>query len=396
VPEQNADRRLRLATTAALAAAALIAPAFTAPALAARRTAPPFPLGAYLGNPNGSDPSAEALFEANFASFAADLGAKPTRITAYVDYTQTVANWPGNASWQAWSNAQSPVAKSMLPVVGMPMASIASGAPSADAQYQAFAAGTYDAEIAGVVTAWAAQGFKHLVFRLGWEMNLQGPTYAGDTAQAQSDWVRAFQHMAKIIHRTATAQHVTVQIVWNPGTTNYSNASATGALYPGDAFVDMIGVDIYSDMYPYSDYSYAAYHDWDTGNEDSTVAQFIADPINRAHYWSYPAATKWSLDGSNGHSQSFLSLMNFAEQHRKTFVIPETGAGNSNAGTDVNDDPTFAQWLNAQLTAGKAAGLKIGFVNVWDSNGGGNYEFSYSSDNKPLEAAAWGQYLGGY
>ncbi len=358
---------------------------------AAAHPRPPLPLGVYVGNPNGSDAADEAQFEADFTSFTAALGAAPSYIDAYVDDTQTVANWPGNASWQAWSNAQSPVAQSLIPVIGLPIASTNAAAASPDAQFQAFAAGTYDTEIAGIVTAWQAQGFTTLFLRVGWEMNVQGPTYAGDTAQSQADWVAAFQHIAKIARATAAALHIKIRIIWNPGTTNYSNASATGALYPGDKYVDDIGVDIYADMYPYSDYSYPAYYDWDTGQEDSTVAQFIADPINRAHYWTYPAATKWANDSSGGHSQSFLSLAAFAQLHNKRLVIPECGAGNSNAGTDVTDDPTFPQWLSAQL---KAAGLKIGFINIWNSNGGGNYEFSYASDNKPQESAAWGQYFG--
>jgi len=33
-------------------------------------------------------------------------------------------------------------------------------------------------------------------------------------------------------------------------------------------------------------------------------------------------------------------------------------------------------------------------VNPWDSNGGGNYEFSRANDGKPAEAAAWARYLG--
>ena len=47
-----------------------------------------------------------------------------------------------------------------------------------------------------------------------------------------------------------------------------------------------------------------------------------------------------------------------------------------------------------QLAAAQAAGVKISFVNLWDSNGGGNYEFSMPLDGKPAEAAAWAKYLG--
>ena len=364
----------------------------TAPARAA--TAPSV-LGVYIGNPNGSSVSAEATYESNYRSFVSTMQNTPKLIDAYVDYTQPVTSWASNASWQAWSNAQSVDAKNLTPVVGLPMASIASGSLSPDLQFQKFAMGYYDTAVQGVVKSWAQQGFKVLVIRVGWEMNLQGPTYAGSDSQSQSDWVAAFRHIYTVLHAAAAANAVTVEVVWNPGATNYSYAEATTNLYPGDAFVDVIGVDIYSGMYPFSDGGASpTYYDWHTGLEDTSVAQFIADPVNRMHYWSYPAATKWSSDSSGGHSQSFASLLAFAELHHKPFAIPETGAGNSNAKTDVSDDPTFPQWLALQVSNAQAAGETVAFVNIWNSNGGGNYEFSYAADKKPLEAAAWANYVG--
>lgn len=355
----------------------------------------PFPLGLYVGNPNGSDPNAEAQFEANFSSFVADLKTRPHSILTYVDYTQPVSAWPNNASWQAWSNSLSPDAKTLRPIIGLPMASIASGSPSADAQFQAFAAGQYDTEIQGVLQAWVSHGFKSLVFRPGWEMNIQGPTYAGGDAQSWADWVAAFQHIARVLRQSAKTAGVSATIVWNPNVTNWSAAEATTSLYPGDQFADVIGIDNYGDMYPYSDGGTPpTYHDWDTGGEDTSIAQFIADPINRAHYWTWPAANKWTLDASQGHSQTFASLVAFAQLHRKAIAICETGAGNSSNGTDVQDDPTFPQWLSAQLLAARAASVPVRFVDIWDSNGGGSYEFSHSSDDKPQEAAAWEVYFG--
>ncbi len=355
----------------------------------------PSVLGVYLGNPNGSSASSEANYEAGYRSFVSTMQDTPKLIDAYVDYTQPVVGWASNASWQAWSNAQSVDAKSLTPVIGFPMASIASGSSSADLQFQKFALGYYDSAIQGVVQAWAQQGFKLLVFRVGWEMNIQGPTYSGSDSQSESDWVAAFKHIYTVLHSAAAANGVTTEVVWNPSTTNYSQARATMSLYPGDAFVDVIGADVYSDIYPYSDGgSSPTYHDWDTGLEDTSVAQFIADPVNRMHYWSYPAATKWSNDGSGGASQSLTSLLAFAKLHNKPFAIPEAGAGNSNAQSDVCDDAAFPQWLALQLTNAIAAGQTIAFVNIWDNNGGGNYEFSYAADNKPQEAAAWAKYIG--
>ena len=357
-----------------------------------------FPLGVYVGQPNGSDPTAEAIFEATYSGFVATLGTTPTYLDTYVDYTQTQSNWISNASWQAWSDAQSPDAKNMTPVIGLPLASTASGAPSSDTQYRQVASGQYDSVYQGIVQAYAAQGYTTLVLRPGWEMNLQGPTYAGDTAQDQADWVAAYQRVYTVVHQEAANVGINVTVVWNPSATNYSNANAITSLYPGNAYVDAIGADVYSNMYPYSDGNNSAgqptYHDWDTRQEDTSLAQWMADPINREHYWTYPAATEWQNDSSSGHATSLDDLLQFAEQRGKPFAIPETGAGNSNAGTDVNDDAAFSQWLAQQLDTAQAAGETIDFVNIWDSNGGGNYEFSNASDGKPLEAAAWAQYFG--
>ncbi len=357
--------------------------------------ATPIPYGAYLSNPDNSNATAEALFQTEYSDLTKLMGAAPQFLTTFVDQTQQISNWAGNAQWAATSMALAVGAGSTTPVIALPLSSSAAGTLSSDQQFQAFASGQYDSVIQGIVNAWAQQGFKNLVFRPGWEMNLEGPTYAGDSAQDQADWVKAFQHVYTVLHQAAATDGINVTVVWNPGTTNYSNAEATTNLYPGDSYVDAIGADVYSGIHPYSDSpSTAEYHDWDTGQEDTSVAQFIADPINRAHYWSDPAATEWSNDGSGGHSQSLDSLLAFAEAHGKSFAIPETGAGNSSDGTDVSDDAAFPQWLSQQLTAAQATGLKIDFADIWDSNGGGAYQFSEPGDNKPNEAAAWAKYFG--
>ena len=358
----------------------------------------PFPLGAYLGNPDDYSASAEATYEAEYNSFTSTMGVAPAYLDNYVDYTQPIDDWVENASFQAGSDAQSPDAKNLIPVIGLPMASINSSAGSANSQYQAIAAGDYDSVYQGILEAYVAQGYTNLVFRPGWEMNIQGPTYAGDTAQDQADWVAAYKQIYTVLHQEAATLGVNVTVVWNPSITNYTNANALTSLYPGNAYVDAIGADMYSDIYPYSDGTNSSgqptYHDWDTGGEDTSVAQFIADPVNREHYWTYPAATEYSNDGSGGHALSLDQLLAFAEAQGKPFAIPETGAGNSDSGTDVSDDAAFPQWLASQLTAAESQGETIDFVNIWDSNGGGNYEFSNASDDKPLEAAAWAQYFG--
>ena len=372
-----------------------LAPALVASVLATSVAvaATPFPLGVYVGNPDGTTPAYEQYFETAFNSFRTAMAVKPRFLINYIDYRLPVSSWPSNTNWQAWSNAKSPDARTLIPVIGFPMASIASGSLSPDLQFQAFASGQYDTEIKNIVLAWVNNGFKRFYLRVGWEMNITGPTYAGSDAQSQADWVLAFQHIYKIVKQTARLAGAAVPVVWNPNETNYTNANALLNLYPGDKSVDCIGMDMYAMIYPYADQSSpVAYHDWDTGLEDSTSAQFIADPVNRAHYWTYPAATKWVNDSSGGHALSLDDLIQFAINHGKPIAIPETGAGES--GTDVSDDAAFPQWLAQQLTAAVAAGGKVAFVAIWDSNNGGSFAFSDASDNKPQEKAAWRSYFG--
>ena len=186
-----------------------------------------------------------------------------------------------------------------------------------------------------------------------------------------------------------------MSISWSPGTTNYNSSNTISSFYPGNNYVDVIAPDTYADVFPYNDSNNPlAIHDWATGGEDASLAQFVSNPVDRIHYWTYPAANEYTLDASGGTASSLDQYIAFAEQQGKSFGIGETGAGNSLYGNDVTDDAAYPQWLAQQLDAAEAAGVNIAYVNIWDSNAGGLYEFSNASDNKPNEAAAWAQYFG--
>lgn len=358
------------------------------------------PIGVYVGNPNGSDPNAEATFTNSYASFTNLIGMQAQFMDAYVDQTKSIDQWIANASWSAWSYASSPVGKNMTPVIGLPMTSTAAGSPNADQFYKSFAAGDHDSIIQGMVKTWAANGFMTQYWRPGWEMNLSSmPSYAGNDAATQADWVVAFQHISTVLHAAGQANGVNVKVIWNPGTTNYSNVGvATQTVYPGNQYVDVIGADVYSDIYPYG--TSTALYDWNKSGQvlnsskpvyDSSVQQWASDPVNLTHYYTDPASTQWSLDGSLGHSLSLQNLIDFAKSQDKPVAIVETGAGNTADGAGIIDNPTFVKWLSSTLTN---SGVAVDFVNIWDSNGGGNYEFSTTADGKPLEAAAWAKYFG--
>jgi len=360
----------------------------------------PFALGVDVGNPNADSPSEEAAFDANFNAFSALMGAKPQYLDQFGNQSDPISQWVGQATWDAVSVAQSPVLKNVTPVIGLPMSSTAPGSGTADQFYKAFAAGTYDSVLQGMVKAWANSGFTSQIWRPGWEMNVSSmPSYAGNDAATQADWVKAFQHISTVLHAAGQADGVNVQIMWNANVQNYSDAgNVIQTAYPGNQYVDIIGADVYGDVHPYG--SLTQLYDWDKSGQvlnspnpvyDTSVKQWAADPINLLHYYTYPASNQWSLDGSAGHATTLQDLIDLAKSSGKPLAIAETGAGNTADGAGLADNPTFVQWLSQTL---QQSGVPVSFVNIWDSNGGGNYEFSNAADGKPLEAAAWAKYFG--
>ncbi|WP_426434922.1 hypothetical protein [Bradyrhizobium genosp. P] len=362
--------------------------------------ATPFPLGVFVGNPNYFDPNEEASFEANFNAFSDLMKSKPQFVDQYGDQSQPISDWIGQASWNAASMAQSPVLKGVTPVIGLPMSSTASGSETPDQFYKDFAAGTYDSVLKGMVKAWADNGFTTQIWRPGWEMNINTmPSYAGENAAERADWVKAFQHIYTVLHAAGQADGVNIQVAWNPSVVNYSHAgNVIETAYPGNQYVDIIAADVYGDVFPYGSSTHL--YDWDKSGQvlnsshpvyDTSIQQWAADPVNLEHYYTYPASNQWSLDGSGDHATTLQQLIDLAKSAGKPFAIAETGAGNTHDGAGLTDNPTFVSWLADTL---HQSGVNASFVNIWDSNSGGQYQFTSSANDKPLEAAAWAKYFG--
>ncbi|MDH2404328.1 hypothetical protein QCM77_30895 [Bradyrhizobium sp. SSUT18] len=362
--------------------------------------ATPFPLGVFVGNPNYYDSSEEASFETNFNAFSDLMKTKPQFLDQYCDQRLPVSGWVGQASWNAASMAQSPVLKGVTPVIGLPMTSTAPGSGTPDQFYKDFAAGKYDSVLKGMVKTWADHGFATQIWRPGWEMNIDTmPSYAGNDAATRADWVKAFQHISTVLHAAGKAEGVSVQVAWNPSVLNYSHAgNVIQTAYPGNQYVDIIAADVYGDVFPYGSPTHL--YDWDKSGQvlnsshlvyDSSVQQWASDPVNLQHYYTYPAANQWSLDGSVGHATTLQQLIDLAKSTGKPFAIAETGAGNTHDGAGLADNPTFVQWLSQTL---HQSGVPVSFVSIWDSNSGGKYHFTNSADAKPLEAAAWAKDFG--
>src|SRR4051812_2126587 len=214
-----------------------------------------FPLGTYVGNPDGSSVSAEQAFEGRYDAFVKDMGgARPKYIDAFTDWGRGAAGLPGSAGFTAWSFAKTGnlyvgPGSGTIPVVGIPMSDASGQWSTVDTYYKQIISGSLDADYKGIVDAWAQNGYKTIEFRLGYEFTggfmPWSPDASSNPAAARPDFVKAFQHLADLIHSQATADGATAKIVWNPALRNGSSYDVQ-TLYPGDQYVDVISTDIYS------------------------------------------------------------------------------------------------------------------------------------------------------
>jgi hypothetical protein len=353
-----------------------------------------FPVGTYVGGPDGNDPPANAQFEATFDQFSTITGVRPKFMDAFTDNSQgNPSTWVSNAGWAAWSWAKTGSAyvgpgSGIVPVVGIPMSWPGESGSNVDAAYQDIASGKYDAAFKGIVDDWIDEGYKTIQFRIGYEFNIGSIPWAvfnSSAPTASQDFVAAFQRIANIVHTEAKALGATAQVVWNPGTWVSGN---TTQLYPGDQYVDVMSLDEYSPTWTTDFTNWAG-----GGTQQIDSATWVSNPINREHFWQYTNASQQNpTPGLSSPGWSMQDAIAFAKLHNKPLSLSETGAGNAStspASFGPLDDPDFPIWLNSELSSARASGVTIQNVDIWDV---GNV--SFNSSTRPMEAAAWAKYFG--
>lgn len=362
----------------------------------------PFPLGVYVGNPSGNDPAAEAAFQSQYNAFVKDMGgARPQFMDTFTDFTQDPSQWGSNASWDAWSwamtgNGYVGPGSGTVPVVGVPLASNAGGWGNVDTFYQQIVAGDYDADYKAIVDAWAANGYKTVQFRVGYEFNgnfmAWGPGNSSSLT-VNADFIAAFQHVANLIHQEGTADGITAQVVWNPADINWSVDPTQ--LYPGNQYVDIISTDAYSPAYPSDLTTWSSATATTPGPQAASQSAWAASTTDLEHYWQYSNGTQWDPMPALGASGwSMADAIEFAKENHKPLSISETGAGSNGSGLGPNDDPAFVEWLASALATAEAEGVTIQNVDIWDTDVSDG-SWGFSNGERPLEEAAWGEYFGG-
>ncbi|WP_199423227.1 glycoside hydrolase family 26 protein [Actinotalea solisilvae] len=110
---------------------------------------------------------------------------------------------------------------------------------------QAIAAGEHDAYLRAQAATLRTLGYP-VVLRFAHEMNGSWyPWGAGVQGNTPADYVAAYRH----VHDLMTAEGVTTaQWLWSPATLDGPSIADVAPFYPGDAYVDWVGLSVYFDQ----------------------------------------------------------------------------------------------------------------------------------------------------
>ncbi|NOK11389.1 glycoside hydrolase family 26 protein [Corallococcus exercitus] len=181
--------------------------------------------------------------------------------------------------------------------------------PSGQGTLASCAAGSYDQRFKNLATNLVAYELQGTIIRLGWEFSGSWmPWYSGNGQQA--NFAACFR---RIVTAMRTQQpNAGFEFDWNP---NYDiSAADLSATYPGDAYVDYIGLDMYD-------------QGWNG-----------AYPIPAGCTGSC-ALTRWQSVWNAQFGPALTKFKSFAQAHNKRLSVPEWGV--NDAATNGGGDDTY-------------------------------------------------------
>jgi hypothetical protein len=203
------------------------------------------------------------------------------------------------------------------------------------------ASGTYNANFRKIASSLISHGYGNAVIRLGWEFN--GNWYPWGAAKCPTCFIQAWR---QIVTSMRSVSGAAFKFDWclSIGT----NSIAAEKAYPGDAYVDIIGMDIYNQT-------------WNSSTQTPTA--------------------RWSWNLTQGHGLNWLA--SFSAAHHKPVSFPEwaTGIRVGYPGVGGGDDPYFIQKMHDWMAAHNVA-----YSNYWDYNAP-DFKAQLSNNQFPKAAA---------
>lgn len=258
------------------------------------------PLGDYAGESN----------PAGIAKFAAATGTHLTYATDYLAKGNGWASMDGAANMKAWS------ASPYRMVIGIPIL------PGVGTLAQG-ATGAYDQYFTTLGENLVSDNEASAILRLGWEFNGNWFTWSVGSQAAAANFVAFWR---RIVTTMRAVPGEKFQFLWNPNGPSPTTYSPDEA-YPGNAYVDYVGTDIYDN--------------------------FWGSPFTPPFAWAHQLSQQWGL----------LWLATFAAQHGKRIAIPEWSDEYRSDGHGLGDDPSFIDNMASWFVSNHVA-----FANVWSYN----------------------------
>lgn len=265
--------------------------------------------GTILGVAIAAAPAAAAATSSNSPGWLS--GASASDINGFESWlghdVGVYSVWTGRETWQTLDNI------GWLPTTSQYAGRLSIGLamlPDDDssATLSNCAAGDYDSDYAKMGQTLTSIGRGDSFLRLGWEMN--GDWYRWSIANASpSVWKSCWDHEVDALRSTDPQ----AEIVWNPNNqTSYDMLGKAMSYYPGDNYVDIVGVDYYDQ--------------W--------------APMNTQQAWD----AKYNVTESDGMPEGIGAFLKFANQHGKPLAVPEWGVSNGAGGGD--DDPFYIEKMH--------------------------------------------------
>lgn len=370
----------------------------------------PYPVGARVGNADGG------RYYSDTDLVQAYLG-KVQYINVFNQFNTEWNNMANEAGGIVNIVMNNPVAKKMIPVIGLKMArnyynyDNNQGGPDGHdccIEYRNIIAGNYDSYIIAIADKWHQAYTGAVYWRFAYEFNGQFmPDYIGhyDDDVTWRLWVQAHQRCVNLVRQSAAKYPaVRAYMVWNPNCNTYSGRHVTD-VYPGDTYIDVVGIDAYSPVYE-NDSGSALPGSSTLWNGDNTysnnIKEWLTKENNRVRWWDFGTGDYYAFDGSANASNKladqfgFQMALNFAKTHNKPIMMCETGAGNREQwrNTGPCDEPLFPLWLRSRLDQATNMGIPVIAAMLWvknESDGGwGAIEYE-----RRKEQQAWSAAFGG-
>ncbi|WP_161966071.1 discoidin domain-containing protein [Steroidobacter cummioxidans] len=383
----------------------------------------------FMGDPTPSKA------QPRYDSFVQQIKQQPNSTNVFIDYREPIwssgtydAQWRNNAAWHAGELAKLCSAEHLnrldaegrpdiIPVVSVGLTddhrAYRRNLPANDPNHGKYseaeavrmmndiANGKYDLDDAatGRYRVWPAifdafrnAGFRKIYLRVGWEQNGDWYGWQVRNDATKAAYLAAWRHVATVARNYAAAHDMTIETVWSPTASYANHGIAEESSYPGDSYVDIVAPTAYSPIWNATrSPDGTAYYDW-SSEQNVSLAQWLANPVNRTQIWDYPAADYWNQQRGWG----IPAAISFALEHGKPFGLSETGTGNSGVttrGGGPADEGDYPLYLAQRLAAGAQQGLQLRMVEIW-AQASGSDDATFLSGLRPLEATGWKEFGG--